>query len=1274
MFGCVFRAVALALLAMAAWGLWQETERTVAVRFGDWVDSYGLPQGLWPLSPEMAAGRKIHYRFEYKGWQFGASPHADSAPIPLLGKLGIRRKLVRVVQANSAGRPVRSLDTDYAMRPEIMEFTYAPGNRLAETICRRYNGEGRKGTFEVRFSFADRAGKTNAFVKMLATEDEDLPFFYLPANITSAVFNPNELDFTDRANIAQFAISRNGDGRAVEIRYLDPAGNPECDADGVWGVRYEYEKHGRVASLRYLGKNGDAVENSIGVAGMDYEYGNHSGSIDVSKFVDVDGRPVRGANGAIVCKIAARDRFDNATCESYLDGNGAADVLRYRVSRTDFEYDSRGFTSRIVFYDAAGNRTPGEQGCAELRLVHDAQGNLVHCEKFDVDGNLCANVSGACMIDSVYDDRGNIIESIYRNADGSAAVVSGGFSSNRYEYDDAGRRTQDVNCDGEGNLAASKDGIARTVYIRDDCGRIERTESYGSDGGRVCSSDGVWAKCYEYDGRGNVVLESFLDTNGVRCVNSSGVATSQSVYDASGRICATVALDADGRRARDRNGACELAITFLEPKTKLVRMLGVYGEPFVTSGGWSSVLVSLDRRGRKISDVYLDATGKELHTSNCWERMDYVLDDYGRTVEETKRNSAGIERTRNTYNSRGDVVKKENLDAEGNVADTESGFAVVEFEVDSYGRTTAMRFFKADGAKAECNGVHEMLYTLDNRGNAVSIVERKANGESCYPYAIALIEPDRFDRMSRQLFRDADGNPARNKDGAFGIRYSYGDDGLVASWVYLGPDGEAANLPDRGLAELRKRYNAAGQCVWEEYFASDGAEAIDSQSGAHAVETAYDGQGRESDIRIWGLNGGKATIGGVWRVASEYGDNGEILVKRYFDVDGNIVKEETPGAEQPQQEEPAPPLENVKKDDKPEAPSPWRTIRDDKTGESVSEYRPPDGNGELADSPEGYARSVKTFDERGNVVCEKHYARDGKMLKCNPEADFYFVRSTFDSSGFETKRMYFGEDGLPARRSDGTFGTAVSRLEGERCFERAFIDADGNVMEDDKGVARTRCRFDENGNLVETAYYDAAGNRALHADGNHGWRATYDKAGRETSIEYFGEDGERVLIEDGYSRREKEYYKSGRIKMEKLFDADGKPVSVIGWASRKFEYDAAGNILREIWYAPDGSIALRDAKNGVAYWESEYDSEGRETLRMFFGPDRKGVLRKEGGVGGIKKVYDAKGRVARTIFVDCDMVRMNCNEGFCELVFTYDEAGEISNIRKIDARGAEIGN
>ena len=136
-FGAILATAFFAFGGFLAW----DATRTVTNYYADYVDSFGLPEGIYPLVKANLTHRHDHYRFEYRGVQSADSPHADSADWSVWNALGLRRRLIRVVHANSRGYPCSTKNLDLLDRPQIQDFSYE-GTRLREIRQGRFNGDG----------------------------------------------------------------------------------------------------------------------------------------------------------------------------------------------------------------------------------------------------------------------------------------------------------------------------------------------------------------------------------------------------------------------------------------------------------------------------------------------------------------------------------------------------------------------------------------------------------------------------------------------------------------------------------------------------------------------------------------------------------------------------------------------------------------------------------------------------------------------------------------------------------------------------------------------------------------------------------------------------------------------------------------------------------------------------------------------------------------------------------------------------------------------------
>lgn len=239
--------------AFAGWFAW-DSNRLVKNYYANYVDSFGLPEGIFPLKESDLAHRYIHYRFEYRGFQRGKSPHADSADWCIWNLLGFRRRLVRVVQANSRGFPRMWDHEEHSDRPQIQDFTYDRDLRLREIRYGRYNGEGNEPHLERRIELWDEGDVTNGLIKFFANKGQ-LGFAYGAEH--AATFDLAGSTMSGKSEITQHLVRRDAKGRVTQRLFLNLSGGNVPDSDGLYGFSYEYDGFGRQTAQWYLFRDGD---------------------------------------------------------------------------------------------------------------------------------------------------------------------------------------------------------------------------------------------------------------------------------------------------------------------------------------------------------------------------------------------------------------------------------------------------------------------------------------------------------------------------------------------------------------------------------------------------------------------------------------------------------------------------------------------------------------------------------------------------------------------------------------------------------------------------------------------------------------------------------------------------------------------------------------------------------------------------------------------------------------------------------------------------------
>jgi hypothetical protein len=274
---------------------------------------------------------------------------------------GLRRKLVRVVQADSHGKPFESEHPVCGKRPLIQDLTYDHERRLCEIRHVRYNGNKRNASLEKASSLEKRIelsnvdGVVNGLLEFFTGEGRLGKSYAM-----SSMVQPEVSFMRANSEITQHTIRRDKKGRVAQELFRNSSGDSIPNGDGIYGFSYEYDDVGRQTAKWNLFRRGDAFErweNKRGVAGCKFEYEGRN--VRRITYVDSKERLVVGPHGWMVCRREF-DTLDNITHLWYEDENG--------------------------------KKAFGESGYAELRNEYDDKGNMTRASYLGVDGKpaLCA--------------------------------------------------------------------------------------------------------------------------------------------------------------------------------------------------------------------------------------------------------------------------------------------------------------------------------------------------------------------------------------------------------------------------------------------------------------------------------------------------------------------------------------------------------------------------------------------------------------------------------------------------------------------------------------------------------------------------------------------------------------------------------------------------------------------------------------------------------------------------------------------------------------------
>ena len=820
----------LALCAIGGLFAWDST-RTVKNYYANYVDSFGLPQGIFQLKQSELAGRGIHYRFEYRGYGWGKSIHVDSSGWSPFKWLGFYRVLRRVVQAHSSGTPTEWGHTEYAKRSPVQEFEYEKewpnvGKRVSTIIYKD-----RTGKFTKRLELSEgKDGTTNGLLEFFGEKGKTERLFAKAGATT--LNSENALSSRTNTEIAQHEFRRDGRGRILEVRFLNVYRVPVADDDGIYGFDFQnFDEYGRYQEQWYIGLDGSGklsrTVNKNGVGGKRYAYLGRN--MTRAEYVDSTGRPIMGPHGWMVCADKF-DSFDNNIESTFLDEKGNVALLACGVAGYKAKYDEVGNHVSQTYYDTACKPTLHVDGNAGWIAEYDERGRETRNVWIGVDGKPTLHKDGYAEYRVEYDERGNVTKVSYFGVDGKPTLHVDGYAGWIAEYDERGRETRRVLIGVDGKPTLHKDGYAEYRVEYDERGNVKKISSFGVDGKPTLHKDGYFVICKKYDtARGNMTKESYFGVDGKPTLHVDGNAGWIAEYDERGRETRNVWIGVDGKPTLHKDGYAEYRKEYdgRGNPTK-ESYFDENGHLVVGAKGFSVANVEYDDRGNVVKESYYGTDGKPiLHQLGI---AGYIAqyDDYGHRIMESYFGvdgkptllKDGYAECRVEYDARGNETKRSCFGVDGNPVVPKDGVTEWRREYDAKGNEIKSLYFGVDGKPTlHKDGIAGLIAEYDERGRETRRVLIGVDGKPTLlkdGYAECRVEYDARGNVTKKSYFGVDGKPMMNKDGYAMVRFIHKPDGTVVGAEYFDICGKAIVWYPVGIsAEVLPNFPAAQLGVQE---------------------------------------------------------------------------------------------------------------------------------------------------------------------------------------------------------------------------------------------------------------------------------------------------------------------------------------------------------------------------------------------------------------------------------------------------------------------------
>lgn len=837
LYGGIVAAAVLLLVGFFTWDYY----RTKVEYYKDYVEVFGVPQGIGSLSNNEMSHREASYRFEYS-----------------------RHKLRRVSYVNSLGNLVDHHDSEDKDRIVDMTLTYTEGTGKVDTE-----------------KFMNRSGK------VLYVKDYDSNFktctFKLDDELgTEMVLNAQEEIFQSvfdntlqgkKGKISKYILEYSEDGYLTKVEYAGFGNVRVPNAHGIFGKSFVLDKEGRVIEEHYLGKDGKPKAAQFGLGIKKFIYDDED-NISQIVYLTVDGKPSSDGNNCPVINLTY-DKWGNRICEKYCDMKGNSIIrkdgpfagLVYNYNERGFcvkrrflgidggltyvqgvngyidSYDENGYLKSRSYVDAKGNaayfteKTEEENqqtSYSKLVFTNDVHGNPLDVRILNATGELSENVDFAhksCTYDSV----GNLLTEYYLDSKGKIyAPAKFGYAGVDVTYNLQGRISRVTYMDAEKKRCTLPNThFCYTVREYDARGNKIKFSYYDDKDKLVMTNEGVAVTCYEYDENGNEIARSFYNEKGKPCVLNRFCARWEFAYDDQGNCISERYKNTDG-------------------KLMLVNGVAGYNRSF-------------DARGNKQNGYPIGLNGS-LAVGKFDERMKYDARD--NVIELSYFNAKGIPTVCESgfhkllmkYNSNNQCVQDEFYGTNGLLCNVKNkNFAVIKTEFDERGNEISKEYFTSTGTRGYD---HSRVHKYYNQYNKV------------------------VNKIKHQIAFGSDGKPVAADGIAPEGRVEYDKRGNMIKLIcYDGYGKKTTGL--HGWSEQRFTYDEAGMRTSFAFYSLSGCPVMDKYLKYHKQVYTYNAMRLLSSVTFLGVNGKPILVeGGYSSIKYSYNSQTQHIETGYYGTDG----------------------------------------------------------------------------------------------------------------------------------------------------------------------------------------------------------------------------------------------------------------------------------------------------------------------------------------------------------------------------------------------------
>lgn len=863
-------AIVAAVVVLGVGGFIWDYNRVKTYYYKDYVEQWGVPQGLGELSSGEHSHAERSYKFTYQ-----------------------KGKLLRVSHVNSLDNVIDDGESERNERPLDQEFFYADNGNVSHVKVK------------------NRSGKV-LYVKSYNDKLNVMAFQYDDEHNTERVLSSSTVGYErsleseddDRGRISRWWIEYDDNGYVVSEKFHSLDNSAVGDENGIYGRKYVRDDKGRVLEIHYLGADDKPQPTKWGLGIKKFEYDDDDNWIKAT-YLTVDGKTAFDDNDGTAMYSMEYDEYGNVINAYHCDGAGKPMLPKKNgIAGAHFTYDDKGFRVQTDYLGL--DYKPifvSDLGYAIVKSEYDDNGYVCKTTACDANGDVVTTREGYAVRETVNDAHGNGVEQWYRNVSGNLCESTEGYSGIKAEHDSLGNLTKVVYYDADKNTVLDKDGSAGFIQEYNELGLVTKLTFLGKDLKPSPIHSNMITVLFEYDRRGNVVRQSYCEADGKTLrLNSDGIAGWNNVYDDSGSLVERSYFGVKGqpslsssdhyakiRMKYDNNGNCS-SVRYYDTNGELTLVDGRAGYDYKN-----------DKRGNTLEEIPVGVNGT-LAVGKLMSRNKY--DDFANQTEKAlydnsgpSVNQYGVHRYVYVYNSRNQIIEQRNYGTDGKlvVSKDKDGFAVQKNEFNDMGDRIKTSYYGTDMKPMVCNGGWSIsTYEYDNFGNVIKQCFFDVNGRPTDPSVMVPVGVCKYDKNNNMIYlaaQDGKGHFIINPQLGWAISRSKYDEKsqLLSNAVYDANDKPM--IGPNGYHMVKYKYDKNGNKIEEAYFNTNGNSM--SVDGVHLQKNGYDDNGRNTSLSYYDTAGKPTDCdAGFHKVTVTY--NGDVATTRkYYTASGKLFATQT---------------------------------------------------------------------------------------------------------------------------------------------------------------------------------------------------------------------------------------------------------------------------------------------------------------------------------------------------------------------------------------------